>query len=163
MTTTQPQTPSGEMPRIETAEAAQELCTRLLETSAELVDLLDRETAMLKQGKAHDIGTLQVRKAALNAMLTRDMSLFRRDADYITMAAPQEINLLKEQHAQLQKSINSNQDALIAMKAVSESLLHTIATKVSARVSGPETYGKDADLSKSKPAKSAPISVNTVL
>jgi hypothetical protein len=163
MTLTQNTITSANIPRIETAEAAQMLCERLLETTAELVGLLDKETAMLKQGKPRDIGTLHVRKSALNAMLTCDMAVFRRDAEFITMAAPEEISAIKDQHGQLQKSINANQDALVAMKAVSESLLHTIASKVSARSSGPETYGHNADVSTSAPARPAAISVNTVL
>jgi hypothetical protein len=163
MTMTKETPPCAGMPRVGTAESAKELCERLLGTSTELLDLLERETAMLKQGKQRDIGSLQVRKAALNATLTRDMAVFRRDTDFIAMAAPEEISALKAQHAQLQKSINSNQDALVAMKAVSESLLHTIASKANARVSGPETYGQDADVSAADPARPAAISVNTVL
>jgi len=154
---------SSDTPRISTSEEAQNLCTRLLETSAELVDLLDRETAMLKQGKPSQIGIVHVRKAALNALLTHDMLVFRRDAEFISMAAPEEIAAIKDRHGQLQKSINSNQDALIAMKAVSESLLHTIASKASSTVSGPETYGKGAGVSVGAPARPAAISINTVL
>ncbi|MHA1165735.1 MAG: hypothetical protein ACTSP0_09185 [Alphaproteobacteria bacterium] len=156
-------TPSAEIPRIETEAAAKALCARLMETTADLVALLDRETAMLKQGKPGDIGALHVRKAALNALLTRDTAVFRRDASFITMAAPEEINAIKDQHGQLEKSLEANQDALVAMKAVSESLLHTIASKVNSRVSGPEVYGKDAGVSVGKPARPAAISVNTVL
>jgi hypothetical protein len=163
MTLTHNTIANADIPRVETSEDAQALCARLLETTAELVDLLDRETAMLKQGKPREIGSLHVRKSALNAMLTRDMTVFRRDADFIIMAAPEEISAIKTQHTQLQKSINANQDALVAMKAVSESLLHTIATKASARTSGPETYGQNADASTSAPTRPAAISVNTVL
>lgn len=163
MTQSQDNPRTGELPRIETAEAARLLCARLLETSADLVDVLDRETAVLKQGKPSETAAIHVRKAALNAMLTRDMAAFRRDAEFITMAAPDEISALKEQHGQLQKSINANQDALVAMKAVSESLLHTIAARASAKVSGPEVYGKGASVSAAAPARPAAISVNTVL
>lgn len=163
MTLTPDTTPSAEIPRIETAQAAKALCARLLETTADLVGLLDRETAILKQGKPGGIGALYVRKSALNALLTRDMSVFRRDADFIIMAAPDEISAIKDQHSQLEKSLEANQDALIAMKAVSESLLHTIAAKVSSRVSGPEVYGKDAGVSVGAPARPAAISVNRVL
>lgn len=154
---------SPETPRTATADEAKALCTRLLETSAELVDLLDRETAMLKQGKPNQISTVHVRKSALNALLTHDMLAFRRDAEFISMAAPEEIAAIKDRHGQLQKSINSNQDALIAMKAVSESLLHTISAKVSSTASGPETYGKGANVTVGAPARPAAISVNTVL
>lgn len=155
--------PKAEAPRIETQEDAKALCKRLLETSAELVDLLDRETTMLKQGKPSQIGAVHVRKSALNALMTHDMNKFRRDAEYIQMAAPDEIEAIKQRHGQLQKSINANQDALVAMKAVSESLLHTIAAKANSTVSGPEVYGKGANLTIGTPGRPAAISVNTVL
>ncbi|GBE44682.1 hypothetical protein BMS3Bbin10_02785 [bacterium BMS3Bbin10] len=163
MTQTPNMIPSADIPRIETAEAAKSLCARLLGTTAELVGLLDRETALLKQGKPREINSLYMRKSALNAVLTRDMSVFRRDAAFIMMAAPEEINAIRDQHAQLKKSIDANQDALVAMKAVSESLLHTIAAKAGARTSGPEVYGQDADVSTGASARPAAISVNTVL
>ena len=115
MTLTPDTTPSAEIPHIETADAAKALCARLLETTADLVSLLDRETVILKQGKPGDIGALYVRKAALNALLTRDMAVFRRDADFITIAAPDEISAIKNQYGQLEKSLEANQDALVAM------------------------------------------------
>ena len=155
--------PSPDTPRIENAEAAQALCTRLTETAAELIGLLDRETALLKQGKPQDIATLYVRKSALSTQLTRDMGAFRRDAEFIAMAAPEHIEAMKDQNAQLQKSIQANHDALAAMKAVSESLLHTIAAKAGERQSGPEVYGEDADVSAGAAGSPSAISVNTVL
>ena len=163
MTMNHNMTPSSEIPRIETKEAAQALCKRILETTTELVGLLDRETTMLKKGKPGELESVHVRKAALNALITRDMSVFRRDAEFITMAAPQEINAIKEQHSQFQKSLSANQDALVAMKAVSESLLHTIAARAKAHTSGPEVYGQDADINVGPAAGRSAISVNTVL
>lgn len=138
-------------PRTETAEAAQSLCDRLMEHTGDLVALLDRETALLQRGKPHEIAALQARKSALNTALTQDLTAFRQDSAFIKMAVPDRIDTIREQHLQLQKSLNTNQDALAAMKAVSESLLHTIAAKVGERRAGPEVYGKNAGLI-SKPA-----------
>lgn len=163
MTQTPDMIPSADIPRTDTAEAAKSLCAHLLGTTAELVGLLDQETALLKQGKPREINSLYLRKSALNAVLTRDMSIFRRDAEFIMMAAPEEITAIRDQHAQLKKSIDANQDALVAMKAVSESLLHTIAAKAGERTSGPEVYGQDGDVSTGASARPAAISVNTVL
>lgn len=163
MTLNQNTPPTPDIPRIETTEAAQALCKRILETTTDLIDLLDRETAMLKKGKPGELESVHVRKAALNALITRDMSVFRRDAEFITMAAPDEISAIKDQHAQFQKSLDANKDALVAMKAVSESLLHTIANRAKAKSAGPEVYGQDADVSVGDASGRSAISVNTVL
>ncbi len=135
-----------DIPETRTADAAQALCDRLMESTGDLVSLLERETALLRRGKPHEITALHARKSALGAILTRDMALFRRDAEFIRTAVPDRIGGIKEQHRQLQNSLTANQDALTAMKAISESMLHTIAAKLDEGKSGPEIYGKDAGM-----------------
>lgn len=147
----------------DTQKAALELCDRLMQHTGDLVALLDRETTLLHRGKPQEITALQARKTALSTVLTRDMALFRRDCEFIRTAVPDRIDAIKEQHVQLQKSLAANQDALAAMKAVSESLLHTIAAKVGEQRSGPAVYGKDAGLSAASPVGPAAISLDRTL
>lgn len=149
--------------RTHTPEAALDLCDRLMRHTGDLIALLDRETSLLQRGKPQEISALQARKAAVGTMLTRDMTAFRRDSEFIGGAVPDRIELLREQHVQLQRSLAANQNALAAMKAVSESLLHTIAARVGAQRSGPEVYGKDAGLTGAAPVGPAAISVDTTL
>lgn len=134
------------LPLTETAEEAQALCDRLMEHTGDLVTVLERETSLLQRGKPHEITALQARKSALSASLTQDMTVFRRDSAFIKTVTPERIDALKEQHSQLLKSLGTNQEALAAMKAVSESLLNTVAAAVGERRAGPEVYGNDAGL-----------------
>lgn len=150
-------------PPTDTAGAAQALCDRLMEHTGEMISVLERETALLQRGKPHEITALQARKTALSTALTHDMSTFRRDSEFIKQAVPDRVDALKEQHLNLQKSLTANQDALTAMKAVSESLLQTVAARVAERSSGPEVYGKDASLSAAKPASATSISLDESL
>lgn len=146
------------LPRTETPEEAEALCDRLMEHTGDLIALLERETALLRQGRPQEITTLNARKTALSAALTHDLSRFRQDSEYIRTAAPHRIDAVREQHLHLQKSLETNQEALSAMKAVSESLLHTIAAKVGEQRAGPSTYGKNAALSGAEPTAPAAIS-----
>ncbi|RMF05550.1 MAG: hypothetical protein D6773_05115, partial [Alphaproteobacteria bacterium] len=66
-----------------TPEQAEQLCARLMENTGEMVALLDRETALLRNGKPHEITALQARKTALSTALTRDMNTFRQNSGYI--------------------------------------------------------------------------------
>ena len=75
------------LPRVETAEDADELCARLSDTMSELIDVLTQETDLLKRGKAQDIGTLYARKTALSTVLTHDMGRLGRDTEFVKMAA----------------------------------------------------------------------------
>lgn len=149
--------------RLETSEGAEILCKTLFETTADLISLLERETSLLRKAKTEDITVLQVRKQALSVTLTKSMGVLRDNAEYIKMAAPGHIDQLKDQQRQFQKSLEANHDALSAMKAVSEQLIHTIAAKAGEKRSGPDTYGKDAGLSNAQKVGAGAISIDTTL
>ena len=144
MSTTHHVDSGHDQPPTETPEAAEALCDRLMNQTGDLLSLLDRETSYLQRGKAH-------------------MAIFRRDAALVRAAAPERVDSIRDQHQLLQKSLKTNQDALAAMKAVTESLLHTIAATAGERSKGPEVYGKDAGLSPAAPVGGAAISVDTTL
>ncbi|MGI9385790.1 MAG: hypothetical protein ACR2OX_00025, partial [Methyloligellaceae bacterium] len=74
------------LPRIETAEEALSLCDRLMEVTADLISVLERETALLRKAKVQDLTALHVRKQSLSAALHRDLELLRRNADFVKMA-----------------------------------------------------------------------------
>lgn len=152
-----------DVPQTGTAEAATALCDRLMQSTGDLVTLLERETGLLRRGKPHEITALQARKSALGALLTRDMALFRRDAAFIRTAVPERLHAIKEQHLQLQNSLTANQDALSAMKAISESMLHTIAAKLDESISGPEIYGKNAGMIGKPAGRTSAISFDETL
>lgn len=151
------------LPRIETAEAADALCVRLSETMAELIEVLIRETDLVKRGKLEEITALQVRKTALSTMLTHDMRQLAQDKDFVKAAAPNRIAEIQAQQGDLQQSLVANQDALHATKAISERILHTIAAKAGAQKAGPEVYGNTAGMAPSAPARPAAISVDRSL
>jgi len=148
---------------IETQAAAEALCTALQRTVAELVALLDRETGILRSGKPQDIAALQARKASLSAELARDMAALKHDAVFVKMAVPDRLDGLRHQQSVLQKSLDANQEALAAMKSVSEALLRTIAAKVAERRSGAETYREDAALAGGQAALPSALSVDRSL
>ena len=164
MTTMTPDTAPQDAPaRIATPEDADALCTRVLGTLSDLVGVLDRETDLLRKNRPQEITALHARKSALSTAMAHDMALLKRDVDYIKMAAPEQIEAIKERQSAFQKSLAANYDALAAMKAVSESLLRTVADAVGARRGGPEVYGKDAGLGGMTQSRPAAISVDTTL
>lgn len=133
-------------PRMESASEASALCDRLMEYTGEMIEVLERETAMLRSGKLNDIAAIGARKAAISMTLTQDMAVFRREAEFIRSALPERIDAIREQHLALQKSLTANHDALAAMKAVSESMLQSVANKIGEQTAGPSVYGKDASM-----------------
>lgn len=147
-------------PSMQDAGEAAALCDRLMEYTGEMIAVLERETALLRSGKVSDIAAIGARKAALSMTLTQDMAVFRREAAFIRAALPDRIEAIRQQHLALQKSLTANHDALAAMKAVSESMLQSVAARVGEQSAGPSVYGKDASMQAQRGSGGSAISVD---
>lgn len=149
--------------RVDTTVAADTLCAALMQTTTDLMALLDRETQVLHSGKMDQLSSLQLRKAALNAMLMRDIAQFRGNVVFMREAVPVRLAALKEHFQLFQRTLDTNQAILSAMRAVSDALLKAIASRASAADAGPETYGKNASALNPQPRRPSAISVNRSL
>ncbi len=148
---------------LEHPQQAEDLCTRILQTSAELICELERETELLRKGETQQIASLAARKTSLSTTLMRDMTVLNANAKYISTVVPDQIEVLRDQHAQFRRSLQINQDALGAVKAISENLLRTISQAAGTTRQGPETYGQTASMASTATSRPTAISVNRSL
>lgn len=148
---------------LEHPQQAEDLCTRVLQTSAELIGVLERETDLLRKGDTQEINSLIARKTSLSTTMMRDMTTLNANASYISEVVPEQIAVLKDQHTQFQRSLRINQDALGAVKAISENLLRTISNAAGATRQGPDTYGRTAAMATATPVRPTAVSVNRSL
>ncbi len=142
---------------------AKALCQNIFATSNELISLLEEETTLLRNAKTKHISPLNVRKDALTAALSHHMEKFKQHADQVRQLAPQELQNLEQQRSHFQKSIETNHAALIAVQAVSERILQTVADKVSRKQGGPEVYTAGGQVTQAGIKRSAAINVDTAL
>ncbi len=145
------------------SERADVVCRRLMEVTAELIAVLDRETSLLRRAKYAEIGPLTARKSALSAQLLHHMTAFRAHAAQIREHHPETVKELEAQNRLFRRSLEVNHETLNAMKSVTEGLIRTLAAKVAEQGGGPETYGADAALHAPKPKRPRPLSVNRQL
>jgi hypothetical protein len=144
-------------------QQAEDLCTRVLQTTAELICVLERETDLLRKGDTQEFNSLIARKTSLSTTMMRDMTILNANASFISRVVPEQIELLKDQHAQFQRSLRINHEALGAVKAISENLLRTISNAAGSTKSGPETYGQTASMASVQASRPTAISVNRSL
>ena len=148
---------------LEHPQQAEDLCTRVLQLTAELISVLERETELLRKGDTQEFNSLIARKTSLSTALMKDMTTLNANATYISSVVPQQIDILKDQYAQFQRSLRINHDALGAVKAISENLLRTISNAAGSTRRGPETYGHSASMAAASTARPHAISVNRSL
>ena len=145
------------------SEEAKSLCNNLLITTNELISLLDEETHCLRKANTSSLSALTLRKDALTATLAHHMEKFKTHASDLRSTLPEELKSLEAQRHHFQKSIEANHAALIAMQAVSERLLQTVADKVSAKQNGPSVYTKGGQMTTAGVKRSAAINIDTAL
>ena len=146
-----------------TMSKANALCEALLRTTNELIELLDEETRLLRKANTAELSSMSVRKDALSATLTHHMDKFKTHTQTLRSLVPGALKTLEAQRLEFQKSIESNHAALIAMQAVSERILQTVADKVSRQQSGPEVYTNGGQMTRAGVKRSAAINVDTAL
>lgn len=149
--------------RVDNPDSAEALCACLMKTAGELIDLLDQETAVLRRGGMTELAGLQMRKAALNATLMRDVARFRGDLVYLRAAVPGRLAELKSRFQSFERTLETNQAALAAMRSISDSLLKAIAAKSASAQAGPEVYGKNAAAACAQPRRPTAISIDRSL
>jgi len=123
---------------------AREICSRVLETTASLISLLDHETQCLRRGDMEEIKSLTARKNALGVAMMKDMAFLNANAQQLVELVPEQMSILKDQHEKFSRSLQVNHEALGAVKAVSENLMRTISAAAAIGRAGPETYGANA-------------------
>lgn len=159
---TQNQMNSGST-QFEHPQQAEDLCTRVLQTTAELISVLERETELLRKGDTQEFNSIIARKTSLSTNMMKDMTQLNANASYISRVVPEQIVVLKDQHAQFKRSLRINHEALGAVKAISENLLRTISNAAGSTKKGPETYGQSASMMNVTSARPTALSVNRSL
>lgn len=143
--------------------AARALCRSLKATAEALMEVIDAETALLKEGRPHAIEALQSDKIELSARYLGDMTRLKRQADLIRQVAGAEVEALKPVTQELGAKLLVNRDALALVLSVSERLIRTAAMTAIASRDAPATYGRDGTIGPTPTGVPAPVSVNRSL
>jgi len=161
-----PQNPAREetpMPEPDDREAALALCRSICTTARALMEVIDNETTVLREGRPQAIAALQADKIELSARYLGEMTRLKRHADTIRDLGTADVETLKALTQELGAKLLENRDALADVLSVSERLIRTATMSAIAARSGPSTYGCDGLVTQPPAQANAAISVNQAL
>lgn len=144
-------------------EAAEALCRSLGATARALMDVIDNETRVLREGRPQAIESLQADKIELSARYLGEMTRLKRYADDIRDLGQADVETLKMLTQELGAKLLENKNALADILSVSERLIRTATMSAIAARSGPSTYGGDGLITQPPAQANAAISVNRAL
>jgi flagellar biosynthesis/type III secretory pathway chaperone len=126
-----------------------------------LVEIMNKETMLLRAGRHRDAGELTAEKTRLAQDYVSYSRAVQRQMDRLKVEAPNAVDVLKLGHEQLATQMAENLKVIAVAKAVTEDLLTDVAQQV-ARASRPKTYGAGGELS-APPRTSSGITLNRAL
>ncbi|MBU1176575.1 MAG: hypothetical protein KKH72_14325 [Alphaproteobacteria bacterium] len=149
--------------RIETLDRSDpaELCAKTDQALTRLVDILSRETMLLRAGKLSDAAGLAAGKTQAAEDYTVLARAVQRQAERLHVAIPDQLDRLKRRHESLATQMAENLRVLATARTVAEDLLADVARAVGAE-QGNKTYGATGA---TPPAKSqaAGLAINRAL
>ena len=151
------------MPQADDRKAAEALCRSLGATARALMEVIDNETAVLREGRPQAIEALQADKIELSARYLSEMTRLKRYADTIGKLGDEDVDTLKALTQELGAKLLENRDALADVLSVSERLIRTATMSAIAARAGPSTYGCDGLVTAPPARATAAISVNRAL
>jgi hypothetical protein len=126
-----------------------------------LVEVMNRETTLLRAGRHREAGAITADKTRLAQEYVSYSRAVQRQLERLKFEAPNDIVLLKHGHEQLATQVAENLKVIATARTVTEELLNDVAQQVS-RATHPKTYGAGGELNKAT-ASTGGIAINRAM
>lgn len=124
-----------------TSEAeAEAVMAEIGKLMAELCEIVEQETALVRSGQLTAAGKVAQRKSELARIFVTQATRVRASTRYLARSAPKLLDTLRRQHEQFSAELQLNLTVLSTARAVSEGILRGVANEL-ARRSTVQTYG----------------------
>ena len=140
---------------------AENFCSALIDTMERLLNVIERETQLVRSGSLKEAGILQPEKARLIHEYTRGMMCAKQHAVALGNLSPSAADRLRRQHAEFQPVLRINLAVLATAREVTNDIVSTVARAVGARRQT-TTYGSAGQAPQSATAAEG-IAVNRSL
>lgn len=148
--------------QVTSPEIARKLLTALGSAMEDLLGVLERETALVKQGKLKAAGELAAEKEDKAAYYTRLMLVARDEVKTLAAYEPAMVEALKRRHELFRAEVQINLAVLATARQVAEDLMRSVATEVgSAGTLG--TYSQRGAKPRPEAASARGIAINRAI
>lgn len=141
---------------------AMELCAQTEEVLTALVEIMSRETMLLRAGHMSEASELTAEKTQLAENYVVLARTVQRERDRLLVEAPEYLKRLKTQHESFATQMAENLRVLATAKTVTETLLTDVSQTVS-KTAKPNTYAQNGAISNNVGQGISGLSVNRAL
>jgi Trp operon repressor len=150
------------LPSVSTVADARKLADTLLKAMNELLELIERETALVRAGKVTEALRMEMQKTELSKRYVASVSLLKGSHDYMKGATPDLLTALVRHHETFRAMLQVNLTVLATAHAISEAIIRGVNTELQ-RKRAPSTYTASGSRTAPNPRNAAPFAVSRTL
>jgi hypothetical protein len=159
---TKPAAARPTVPAIASAAEAEAVMAEVSRLMTELCEIVEEETALVRNGRLTTAAKVAQRKALLARAFVDQAARIKASTRFLDHATPKLLTALRRQHEQFRTRLQVNLTVLATARAVSEGILRGVASEL-ARRSTVQTYGASGRHQLPGRRAAAPIAVSRSL
>ncbi|WP_407050475.1 flagellar protein FlgN [Methyloraptor flagellatus] len=128
---------------VQTSEEAEVLLAELERSMDALIAVIDRETALVRDGLLFAAGDLEKEKSDFAAAYLKLRGRLKASAEVIGSLAPASAERLRQRHEEFAALLRINLAVLATAREVAETIVRNVSTAVGKRTA-PPVYGRNA-------------------
>ena len=150
------------IPSASTPAQARELAERLMDVMSSLLDVLRRETDLVRAGDVREAMKLAEKKSELSARYVNAIGYLKASQHYLAQAAPELVTMLHRQHDIFRGMLQMNLTVLATAHAVTEGIVRGVNVEMQSR-NVPNTYTAAGQRAVAGPRHITPLAVSRSL
>jgi hypothetical protein len=150
------------VPMASTPAEARKLAENLMEVMSALLDVIERETELVRAGKIREAMTYEAKKTDFARRYATTVAHLKASQKYLSQASPELLKTLHRHHDVFRAMLQINLTVLATAHAVSESIVRGVNTEMQRR-NIPNTYGASGKRVAPGPRHNTPLAVSRSL
>jgi hypothetical protein len=158
----QPQPAPAPIPVASTPAEARKLAGNLMNAMTVLLDVIERETELVRAGKVREAMALEPQKTDLSRRYLGAVAHLKASQKYLTLTAPELLTTLQRHHGVFRGMLQANLTVLATAHAVSEGIVRGVNTEIQRR-NIPNTYTAAGQRAAPGPRNITPLALSRSL
>ena len=144
--------------KVASAAEAASVTAHLNEVMDALLNVVEQETALVREGRLNDVGRLESAKGRLAQLYIADVTRLRASASYLEANERKLISDLKQRHTAFHAQLQVNLTVLATAHAVAEGIIRGVSAEITQKAR-PQVYGATGRQVGARGPQSAPMAV----
>jgi predicted phosphohydrolase len=150
------------LPSVSSITDARKLADGMLKAMNELLELIERETTLVRAGKIADAMRLETQKTELSKRYVSHVSLLKGSHLYMKRTTPDLLTALERHHETFRAMLQVNLTVLATAHAISEAIIRGVNAEVQKK-RAPSTYTAAGNPAKPNSRNATPFAVSRTL